>query len=436
MNRTKLLSIMPYVLGVLILILVGVLILTGLNNDTGSENNKPTEAASKPTDTPADPTQEAKNDPTSAADTPTDAVEPTAPADPTQAPTEAPTEAPTATPVPATPTPISDLTFGYKFESKADYVDTKDGVNLRLGASTDTEKVAFLEEGKRLERTGYNEEWTRVIYDGQECYIATRLIIRAVDSIDTVVEPEPEEGEPEANNNTDDNTEVANGGTSAVLDKASYYGAGAGRTVCIDPGHQIRGNYDTEPVGPGSSEMKTKVSSGTAGNYTGITEFQFNLDISLALKTELEERGYKVIMTRTTNEVDISNVERAQIANDAGADAFVRIHANSNSNTDAHGIETICMTSTNPYNSDLYAQSRLLSESLLTTMVGRTGAKMRYVSEVDNMTGINWSKVPVSIVEMGYMSNEAEDKLMATEDYRRKLVVGIADGIDLYFSKQ
>ena len=114
----------------------------------------------------------------------------------------------------------------------------------------------------------------------------------------------------------------------------------------------------------------------------------------------------------------------------------MRIHANSNSNTDAHGIETICMTSTNPYNSDLYAQSRLLSESLLTTMVGRTGAKMRYVSEVDIMTGINWSKVPVSIVEMGYMSNEAEDKLMATEDYRRKLVVGIADGIDLYFSKQ
>ena len=435
MNRTKLLSIMPYILGVLILILVGVLILTGLNNDTGSENNKPTEAASKPTDAPSSPTQAAKNDPTPDAVTP-DVTEPTAPADPTAAPTDAPTAAPTPTTAPATPTPISDLTFGYKFESKADYVDTKDGVNLRLGASTDTEKVAFLEEGKRLERTGYNEEWTRVIYDGQECYIATRLIIRAVDSIDTVVEPEPDEGEPEANNNTDDNTEVADGGTSAVLEKASYYGAGAGKTVCIDPGHQLKGNYDTEPIGPGSSEMKTKVSSGTAGNYTGITEYQFNLDISLALKTELEERGYTVIMTRTTNEVDISNVERAQIANDAGVDAFVRVHANSNSNTAAHGIETICMTSSNPYNAYLYAQSRLLSDSLLTAMVGRTGAKMRYVSEVDNMTGINWSEVPVSIVEMGYMSNEEEDKLMATADYRRKLVVGIADGIDLYFSKQ
>ncbi|MBO4504790.1 MAG: N-acetylmuramoyl-L-alanine amidase [Lachnospiraceae bacterium] len=436
MNRTKLLSIMPYVLGVLILILVGVLILTGLNNDEGTNNTKPTEAASKPTDEAATPTQTAQNDPTPVVSEPTAATDPTAPADPTQAPTEAPTEAPTATPVPATPTPISDLTFGYKFESKADYVDTKDGVNLRLGCSTDTEKVAHLEEGKRLERTGYNEEWTRVIYDGQECYIATRLIIRAVDSIDTVVEPEPDEGEPEANNNTDDNTEVANGGTSAALDKASYYGAGAGKTVCIDPGHQLHGNYDTEPIGPGSSEMKTKVSSGTAGNYTGIAEYQFNLDISLALKTELEERGYTVIMTRTTNDVDISNVERAKIANDAGVDAFVRIHANSSSNTDAHGIETICMTSSNPYNASLYAQSRLLSDSLLTTMVGRTGAKMRYVSEVDNMTGINWSEVPVSIVEMGYMSNDAEDKLMATDDYRRKLVVGIADGIDLYFSKQ
>ncbi|MBO4560259.1 MAG: N-acetylmuramoyl-L-alanine amidase [Lachnospiraceae bacterium] len=434
MNRTKLLSIMPYVLGVLILILVGVLILTGLNNDEGTNNTKPTEAATKPTEEAVAPTQTAQTDPTSGAEEPT--AEPTTPAEPTQAPTEAPTQAPTATPVPATPTPISDLTFGFKFEPKADYVDTKDGVNLRLGCSTDTEKVAHLEEGKRLERTGYNEEWTRVIYDGQECYIATRLIIRAVDSIDTVVEPEPDEGEPEANNNTDDNTEVANGGTSAALDKASYYGAGAGKTVCIDPGHQLHGNYDTEPIGPGSSEMKTKVSSGTAGNSTGISEFQFNLDISLALKTELEERGYTVIMTRTTNDVDISNVERAKIANDAGVDAFVRIHANSSSNTDAHGIETICMTSSNPYNANLYAQSRLLSDSLLTTMVGRTGAHMRYVSEVDNMTGINWSEVPVSIVEMGYMSNDAEDKLMATDDYRRKLVVGIADGIDLYFSKQ
>ncbi len=140
-------------------------------------------------------------------------------------------------------------------------------------------------------------------------------------------------------------------------------------------------------------------------------------------------------MTRTTHDVDISNVERAEIANNAGVDALVRIHANSSSNTDAHGIETLCMSSSNPYNADLYPASKKLSECLLVAMVERTGAKMRYVSEVDNMTGINWSKVPVSIVEMGYMSNTAEDKLMATEEYRRKLVVGIADGLDLYFSK-
>ncbi len=430
MNTNKILSIMPYVLGVLILILVGVLILTGFKGDNGGSATTPTptQSASAATDAP-------KENPTEAA--PTETI--------TDAPTEAPTEAPTSEPVSEptqeptkeptkapTPTPITDLTMGYKFEAKADYVDTKDGVNLRLGASTDTSVVAFLEEGKRLERTGYNEEWTRVIYDGQECYIATRLIIRAVDSIDTIVEPEPE-----AHNDDDNDSEVAagNGSASDNLDKASYYGAGAGKYVCIDPGHQLKGNYDTEPIGPGSSEMKTKVSSGTAGNYTGIPEYEFNLDISLALKKELEERGYKVLMTRTTHDVNISNVERAEIANNAGVDALVRIHANSSSNTDAHGIETLCMSSSNPYNADLYPESKRLSESLLVAMVERTGAKMRYVSEVDNMTGINWSKVPVSIVEMGYMSNTAEDKLMATEEYRRKLVVGIADGIDLYFSK-
>ena len=142
-------------------------------------------------------------------------------------------------------------------------------------------------------------------------------------------------------------SEVAagDGGTSDTLEKASYYGAGAGKYVCIDPGHQLKGNSSTEPVGPGSDEMKAKVSSGTAGTVTGITEYQFNLDISLALRKELEARGYQVIMTHTTNEVDLSNVDRAEIANDAEVDAFVRIHANSSSNAAAHGIETLCMSS-------------------------------------------------------------------------------------------
>lgn len=202
--------------------------------------------------------------------------------------------------------------------------------------------------------------------------------------------------------------------------------------IVIDPGHQRKGNYETEPNGPGSTVMKVKVSSGTQGVSTGIPEYELNLAVSLYLKEELLARGYEVIMIRETNDIDISNVERALIANEAEADAFIRIHADSSTNSSAKGILTICQTPENPYNSEWYAESRRLSELVLDEVVAETGAKKRYVWETDTMTGINWTTVPTTILEMGFMSNEEEDKLLATEEYRKKIAVGVADAIDRY----
>lgn len=212
--------------------------------------------------------------------------------------------------------------------------------------------------------------------------------------------------------------------------------AGNGFVIVIDAGHQQHANSEKEPVGPGAQEMKAKVSGGTSGAASGLKEYELTLMVAEKLEAELLDRGYEVIMVRTSHDVDISNSQRAQVANDAEADAFIRIHANGSEDTSVHGAMTICQTASNPYNGELYQQSRDLSDYVLDELVAAAGCSKRRVWETDTMSGINWCRVPVTIVEMGFMTNPEEDVLMAGEEYQEKLAEGIANGIDKFLGKE
>lgn len=209
------------------------------------------------------------------------------------------------------------------------------------------------------------------------------------------------------------------------------------RIVAIDPGHQ-GWNVDMsaqEPVAPGSSETKLKATSGTRGSFSNLPEYQLNLDVSLKLRDELMKRGYQVIMTREDNDTAISNSERAQLASEGGADIFIRIHADGEEGgSSVSGGRTMISTANNPYVGELYEASKVLAESILDSYCEATGFKKLSIIETDTMSGINWSQVPVTILEMGYMSNKHDDLYMADEDNQLLMVEGIANGIDKYFA--
>ena len=206
------------------------------------------------------------------------------------------------------------------------------------------------------------------------------------------------------------------------------------KVIVIDAGHQTRAMSATEPIGPGSSQRKAKVTGGASGCVTHLPEYKLNLQVAKKLQKELVKRGYKVIMVRTKNDVRMSNVQRAKVANKYKADAFIRIHANSAGSSSVKGALTIAPASNNRYMTKANRKaSQKLSKKVLKAMCKTTGAKNRGVMYTNSMTGINWCKVPVTIVEMGFMSNPSEDRKMAKASYQKKIVKGIADGIDNFF---
>lgn len=208
------------------------------------------------------------------------------------------------------------------------------------------------------------------------------------------------------------------------------------KVICVDAGHQRRGDNTTEPIGPGASTTKPKVTTGATGNYTGKAESEVNLEVAMKLKEILQNRGYEVIMCRTSQDVNLSNSARAAIANKANASAFVRLHCDSSTSSSLHGVSGLAPANSNRYmTNDNISASQSLTRSIVSSVCNITGARNRGLMLVNNMSGINWCKVPVCLIEMGFMSNPAEDRDLSSSSYQQKLATGIADGIDQYLNK-
>ena len=209
---------------------------------------------------------------------------------------------------------------------------------------------------------------------------------------------------------------------------------GDGPLIAIDAGHQAQGNSEQETIAPSSTKTKAKVADGTCGVATGIPEYEFTLNFSQCLKKKLESAGYRVFMIRESNDVNISNQERAAMANASGARVYLRIHANGGP-ASAKGIETYYPSKNNPDVGHLSDPSRQLSELILSEMCASTGAKGRGAMARDDLTGTNFAQMPTSLIECGYTPNTEEDKNLNDPNYQDAMALGILRALDRSFQR-
>ena len=208
---------------------------------------------------------------------------------------------------------------------------------------------------------------------------------------------------------------------------------GDGFTVCIDAGHQAHGDSSQEPIGPGASETKARVTDGTSGVSSGLAEYEVNLMVALKLRDYLESKGVDVVMVRETSDVNISNSERAAIANDAGADLFVRLHCDGAESSSSAGFSTL-VPGYNDWTGPIVDESARAGEIVQCSAVEATGASDLGVVERTDLSGFNWCEVPTVLCEMGFMTNYDEDRRLATDEYQQLLAEGIGDGILEYLA--
>lgn len=203
-------------------------------------------------------------------------------------------------------------------------------------------------------------------------------------------------------------------------------------TIVIDPGHSSTGTSGNEPVSPNSSTTKLKDGLGATGSYTNIPEHKTNMSVALLVRKELTSKGYNVILTKQDVAESRSNIERAEVGNKNNADLVVRIHADSAEDSSVNGA-SMHVPANNEYTSSFYKISKSYGTTILNTYVDEIGIKNRGVIERNDLTGFNWSKVPVVLIEMGFLSNKEDDNFVSNTANHPKIAKAISDGIDKCF---
>ena len=299
--------------------------------------------------------------------------------------------------------------------------------------SEDEQKAAYIEKAVREALEAETETDTEGNVESDNETVADTEAVTESQMEETTETEEVSEAETETETETQSETE-------AVSEEEQTENAESQTEkimVAIDASHQGADAdlTEEEPVGPGSETMIKGFSEGISGTATGLEENELNLEVATKLKDILEERGYEVFMTREDADTQLSEVERAELVNASDAQILISLHANGGDDSSERGACAQAPSYENPYitDTDLVKKSNALGDIVLQAYCDKTGLTDKGLYNIDSRAQINWSKIPVIVLEMGFMSNTEDDTYMAEDTNQQKMAEGIADGIDLYF---
>lgn len=276
---------------------------------------------------------------------------------------------------------------------------TAELANVLISPEASSPIFRYLTKGEMVETNGYNDQYYRINIEATNFYVSKDEVSAMANTF----------GDGEA-------------------------GMPLAKKVVIDPCNQLVANTSQEPVGPNSNQTKQGTSAGAVGGLYGTRESQINLDYAVALRLELQSRGYQVLLTRDSEDVDITNKQRAEMANESGATVWIRIGVCESSDAEMTGVMAQCISEKNPYHSELYRDSHALATRLLQGVTNNIEITNHGIFENDQMVAFNWSEIPVASIDIGFMSNATDEANLVTDWYKETMIKGIADGLDFYFN--
>ena len=204
--------------------------------------------------------------------------------------------------------------------------------------------------------------------------------------------------------------------------------------VCIDPGHQASADLRLEPIGPNTELLKPACAKGTTGSTSGVPEHEVVLKIALEIERVLSKAGLSVLLTRRHPHESISNRERAEFANRSGAELCVKLHCNGVRDRlrwlgrFKRGAETL-VPARGAAVADIHDASLTAARVLHPHVLRATGFPDRGITERSDLSGFNWSAIPVVLLELGYLTHPLEEELLISAQFQTRLAEGISAGI-------